>query len=118
MKLAHDAPTMRTQSVAGRPMVVCIGAEEDGQPTIAFYDESHPRDGLPGQLASHYYYATLAGTGGYSRGLRQQGQPLTLHGGIPEWNMSGEAMDEVMAWARSVLGPPPVTLRVVDDLPF
>lgn len=120
----------RVASVAGVPITVRILRQgehygrdhmlthDEPEPQVEFYSSQRSGDLGLGFFIGRYRYSTLAGTDGEIMGLRAKGCGLILYGGARNLDLSGEAMDEVMAWLLDELGRPPVTLRVVDDLPF
>ena len=65
------------------------------EPMVEFYDARWTeRFGPRGQFASRYYVRTLAEHGDYSGGL-------DLHGGVPDWDVTGAEMAAVMGWLRA-----------------
>jgi len=81
----------------------------DGK-TLKFYDASRLQDydnsGVGsytfteyGQFVSSYYLTTFT-EGDWKR---ERGQGLCLHGAVPSWSLSGEAMDEIIDWAEELI---------------
>lgn len=60
---------------------------------VEFYDARHPTNGDPisGQFIASYYLSTLLD--------RSSGSGLNLDGGVPDWQVDGKSMDDVMTWA-------------------
>lgn len=106
----------------GRPMVArillpgdaygrdgCLTWEMDGDRVgIEFYDAVHrdnPHFPVFGQFVSRYNLSTLTGEDGFGHGdAHVTGQlGLDLHGGVPEWEITGSKISEVLAWAKGVV---------------
>jgi hypothetical protein len=75
----------------------------DGK-TLKFYDGSSLQDGVGsyafteyGQFVSSYYISTFL-EGDWKR---ERGRGLNLNGGVPEWQISGAMMDNIMDWAET-----------------
>lgn len=86
IKIIHDKSSGLTWAVE---LVINHGA-----PTVKFYDCRYEHTDL-GQFVSSYYAMTLL--------CRDDGLGLSLDGGIPEWSISGPAMDRVKVWLKDVL---------------
>ena len=93
----------------GRPWVVRIlfsgmayGLDfkltHDGEPIIEFYDARYEITPY-GQFVSRYYASTLME--GYEKGRTARG--LCLDGGVPDWNVSGDALGRVLEWAGKAI---------------
>ncbi len=88
---------------------LCLTAE--GKPTVAFYDRRYEEKfaeqnggNLWGQFVSSYYVDTL----------RADVRGIDLHGGVPSWKLSDEAMQLVHAWLDNVY-PDSATWAIVDE---
>tara|TARA_R110000868_G_C10877283_1_gene762707 strand:+ start:1052 stop:1564 length:513 start_codon:yes stop_codon:yes gene_type:complete len=77
----------------------------DGK-TLKFYDGSslQDHDGVGsyafteyGQFVSSYYISTFL-EGDWKR---ERGRGLNLNGGVPEWCITGQTMDDIMDWAET-----------------
>lgn len=77
----------------------------DGK-TLKFYDGSslQDHDGVAsyafteyGQFVSSYYISTFL-EGNWKR---ERGRGLNLNGGVPEWSITGQTMDDIMDWAET-----------------
>jgi hypothetical protein len=77
----------------------------DGK-TLKFYDGSslQDHDGVAsyafteyGQFVSSYYISTFL-EGDWKR---ERGRGLNLNGGVPEWRITGQTMDDIMDWAET-----------------
>jgi hypothetical protein len=77
----------------------------DGK-TLKFYDGSslQDHDGVAsyafteyGQFVSSYYISTFL-EGDWKR---ERGRGLNLNGGVPEWSITGQTMDDIMDWAET-----------------
>lgn len=64
----------------------------DDRPMIEFYDPRYQHTPL-GQFVSRYYIFTI---------LERDYGGLCLDGGIPEWTVSAEDMQEIRAWLRKI----------------
>lgn len=81
---------------------------EGGLIGIEFYDATNradPRSSVLGQFISRYYLETLTGEDGLGHGdAHATGQlGLNLDGGVPEWEITGPKISDVLAWAKGVV---------------
>lgn len=71
---------------------------EKEEPLVEFYDSRYKKGfSEHGQFVSRYYLSTLTEPG------RTGG--LQLEGGIPEWSISNEGMQQVKDWLKSFNSP-------------
>ena len=81
-------------------------------PLVEFYDYRHRNDKewKRGQFVSRYYAETILD--------HDPNSVLSLDGGIPEWTVSAESMQEILAWLRQELRTdelPKLSDRLAED---
>lgn len=67
------------------------------EPLVEFFDTRYPHTPI-GQFVSRYYRKTLLEP--------HDGRGLCLDGGIPEWSVSGELLQRLTAWLRTLPATP------------
>lgn len=119
---ADPAKLLEFDNGLGRPMVArvllpgdaygregCLTWEMGGDKVgIEFYDAEHrakPSFSVLGQFVSRYYLETLTGEDGFGQddALVTGRSGLNLHGGVPEWQVTGPRVSEVLAWAKGLV---------------
>ena len=85
---------------------------KERKPLVEFYDYRHRNDKewKRGQFVSRYYAETLQ--------KHDPNSVLSLDGDIPEWTVSAESMQEILAWLRQELRTdelPKLSDRLAED---
>ena len=83
----------------GTPFTAVLEPNEDPTKDIVkFYDARYDHTEFGQPMGASYYKETLLGVGNYSEDI--PGQGLTLHGGVADWYLDGNAFDTIKAWLR------------------
>lgn len=96
IKIVYDAAPRRTWAIRLVEQGDWYGLADqlphtDVDPLVEFYDTRYPHTDL-GQFVARYSSSSLL--------QRQQWPGLCLHGGVPDWTVSDDAMTQVMDWLR------------------
>jgi len=67
-------------------------SHDNKEPLVEFYDKRFPHT-EHGQFVSRYYLSTLT--------ERDNSNGLNLSGGVPNWSIDGDTMNQVTAWLKN-----------------